>query len=109
MNTRLLATTFIGEYLEVSILDELLSEYTQDDAEKIFEQIVAIISVSVLGLAFESIEDTRKRAAFLSAIPQLLSQEMTIPELSRFQEDLPTVIIEHILRSLLSLRSKVRQ
>ncbi|MCB9800838.1 MAG: hypothetical protein H6773_01530 [Pseudomonadales bacterium] len=109
MNTKLLTTTFIGEYLEVPILDELLSEYSTNEAEEIFAHIVSIIGLSVLTVAFESIQDTHKRAAFITSLPKLLKQEISISELSRFQDDLPMLMSEHISRSLLSIRSKLRQ
>lgn len=108
MDTRILNTTFIGEALDESILDTILSEYESEDTTTLFKKIVSIISMSTLSLAFESIDDTHKRAAFLNAIPQLLSQELGIQDLSRFREDLPQIVTEHITRSLLSLHSKVK-
>lgn len=108
MNTRILNTTFIGEALDESILNTLLSELESDNADEVLQQIVAIISLSTLSLAFESIEDTHQRAAFLHAVPQLLSQKISLHDLSRFRDELPAILTEHITRSLLSLRTKLK-
>lgn len=108
MNTRILSTTFIGEVLEVSALEDIISEYPQEDESELIQKLVAIISMSSLSIAFESIEDMHQRAAFLSAIPQLLSQNMSIKDLARFRPELPEIMSEHITRSLLSLRTKLK-
>lgn len=108
MNTRILGSTFIGEVLEVSALEDILAEYSQEEETELVKKIVAIIGLSSISLAFESIDDMHQRAAFLAAVPQLLSQEISIKDLARFRPELPQIMSEHITRSLLSLRTKLK-
>lgn len=108
MNTRILGTTFIGEVLEVSALEDILAEYPQEEEGELVKKIVAIIGLSSLSVAFESIDDMHQRAAFLAAVPQLLSQDISIKDLARFRPELPQIMSEHITRSLLSLRTKLK-
>ncbi|NCN51039.1 MAG: hypothetical protein GW762_05515 [Candidatus Pacebacteria bacterium] len=107
MNTRILSTTFIGEALEISLLEDILDAYPDENESELLKKVIAIISLSTLSLAFESIEDMHQKAAFLSAVPQLLSLELTLSNVSRFRPELPQILTEHITRSLLSLRTKL--
>lgn len=108
MNTKILSTTYIGEVLEISVLEDIISEYPAEDSSELIKKVVTIIGISALSVAFESIEDMHQRAAFLAAIPQLLAQELSIKDLARFQPNLPNIVTEHITRSLLSLRTKLK-
>jgi hypothetical protein len=107
MTTKLLTTTFIGEALEPSIIDEILS-LDSNNQDQLFTTLSDAITLSTLSHAYESIEDTHQRAAFLANVPKLLAQEISIEDLARFKPELPALVREHISRTLLSIRTKLK-
>ena len=108
MNTKILSTTFVAEALEESVLRDILTSIPEDDHDSVLTYIAAIIGLSTLTHIYESIEDTHKRAAFLHRIPHFLNQELMLADLAEYRDDLPQLAKEHITRTLLALRTKLK-
>ncbi len=108
MNTKILSTTFIGEALEETVLRDILADVPSEQQDTVLQRIAATIGLSTLKYIYESIDDTHKKIAFLHAIPQFLAQELLLADLAEYSENMPQLAREHITRSLLALRTKLK-
>jgi len=108
MNTKILTTTFIGEALEESVLRDILKDIPAEQNDQVLQYITAIIGLSTLTLVYESIDNIHKRASFLHKIPLFLEQELLLADLAEYRDDLPHIAREHITRTLLSLRTRLK-
>ena len=101
-------TSFIDQYIDESILHDILQHYSGEEELEVRKQILAITALSVLYFTYDSIDDMHKRASFLHQVPKVLAQELPLAQATEYRPDISDLISEHVTRTLLALRSQIK-
>jgi hypothetical protein len=108
MDIRRLTYSPFEALIEESLLSEILEHVNPGEHEEALELIVAIVGLGILTVCLQNIPSPQARAVFVANMPQLLQAQLSFADFAKYDATLPQVVKEHVERTLLSLRTRLK-